>query len=234
MRIKISKSLLCTLFLALSMPVTAQAASIEEADTVGIENYNNMGDYQKEHLLHSFKEVPDEVVLLQKSRGGSLAFTKDIIGLKYEFNPIIDRMGITGVYTENGRNIEIRCLPSDYASIGSNLTLTHEYGHFIYTEIEKTLSHDKRELFNELYAYMSPIYAACYNETETFAVVYANWKEMVANRNEGNPNEVYQIKEMYDQSFLDRYIPIFEEAESCIINTYHSTPVATGPGAELS
>lgn len=164
------KAAVAVLFTCMLCTMPAQAAILEHSEVYG---YEQLDEETKTRILTALEQVPQEVLDLQKAKGGSITFK----------NKVVDENGneVGGLFWLSGpdaNDIWVKVGETDpcnttYHSEGR--TLAHEIGHFIYDLWKSAMTEEDIQILNERYQYWSQHTDSCQDAEETFATLYSRY-----------------------------------------------------------
>ena len=197
------KAAVAVSFLCMLCAVPAQAATLDHAEVCGFEQ---LDEETKSRILTALEQVPQEVLGLQKAKGGSIVFK----------NQVMDENGnaVSGLYWLSGPDAndiwvkvgETYPYSSTYHSEGR--TLAHELGHFIHGIWKPSKTDEDINTLNERYQYWSQHTDSCQDADETFATLYSGY--------------------VCGDRMTESEQRLFERAEQYMIDLYKRLPVVNG------
>lgn len=157
-------------FLCMLCAAPVQAATLEHSEVYGFEQLDHE---TKSRILTALEQVPQEILDLQRAKGGSIAFK----------NEVEDENGrqVSGLYWLSGpdqHDIWVKVGETDpYSSTyhSEGRTLAHELGHFIHGLWKPSMAEEDIRVLNECYAYWSRHTDSCQDADETFATLYSGY-----------------------------------------------------------
>lgn len=137
-----------------------------DLNTLTIHNYDTLEDSFKTDLNEVSELIPQEVFDYYTRLGGEVYFHDGIFS-GYDEN-------VYGLYYLQSHDIKIR---SDESAINNPNyhqpnALIHEFGHFLYHEINPYINSELKNVLNNGYEYWSKYNPACYSLDETAATLY--------------------------------------------------------------
>lgn len=211
--------LLLFCFLTCITSLKSHAANLKSANVINVELFNSLPQIESTSIIHKLISVlPDEVLLYQRAKGGELVFVTDLTPYieNITFAENIDKKMICGIYQGATENIYVKLNMSDELYPEEITCIAHEYGHLLYHTLHNEWMHPMREYFQIMYYSNKGKNPHCYNEDETFAVKYSEYKYLQAI---GTQRAYYGEKyQDIDQNMID----FFEKNEEMLLKKYNS------------
>lgn len=143
------------------------------ASEINISGLNELPEEYQNNINGMLDSISDGVIDLYNITGGTVYFKQALLD-----DGTGENLNIMGLYFPESSDIHIR---SDEYSISKSGTLiskitAHEIGHFVYHKAYLFLSPESKDVLLSCFNYWKNYSPECYNEDETFAVMYS-WKK---------------------------------------------------------